>query len=106
MEFLPYIRRPFTVKAVQITEDNFEEIAAKVGIIEENDQGRFITVDRRVVPNAPRVYLGWYLTDFDGSYRAYSKKVFKKLFVDFEESVTFTFPKKEKSKKEAEVSTD
>lgn len=106
MEFSPFIRRPFVVKAVQITEENFEEIAAKTGTIEENEQGRYITVDRRVVPNAPRVYLGWFLTDFDGSYRAYSKKVFKKLFVAYEQTMTFDFAKKKDPKKEAETPVD
>lgn len=82
MEFTKYIRRPFTVEAVIITEENMEEVAKLVGDIRTEDDTTFIRLDRRIVPNINRAYAGWYLTKLGDNYRCYSPKVFLEQFAE------------------------
>jgi hypothetical protein len=81
MEFTKYVRRPFTVEAVIITEENMEEIAKLVGDIRTEEGTTFIRLDRRIVPNINRAFAGWYLTKLGDNYRCYSPKVFLEQFV-------------------------
>jgi hypothetical protein len=81
MEFEAYVRKPFVVEAIEVTEDNIAEIAKYVGELRERDDGTpFIYVDRRLVPNIFRVYPGYYMTRMGDHIRCYSPKVFKDQF--------------------------
>lgn len=81
MEFNDYVRKPFLVEAVEVTEDNIAEIAKYVGELREKDDGTpFIFVDRRLVPNIFRVYPGFYMTRMGDHIRCYSRKVFAEQF--------------------------
>ena len=82
MEFNEYVRKPFLVEAVEITEENIGEVAKYVGELREKDDGTpFIYVDRRLVPNIFRVYPGFYMTRMGDHIRCYSRKVFNEQFV-------------------------
>lgn len=94
MEFNEFVRKPFIVEAVEITEENIVQVAKFVGDIEENEDGtKFIRVDRRLVPNITRVYPGFYMTRMGDYIRCYSRRVFFEQFTpltgDIQKWVTF-----------------
>jgi len=77
-----YVRKPFLVDAVEITDKNISELASLVGTLQNKDDGTiYIQVDRRLVPNVFRVYPGFWMTKMDGNIRCYSKQIFDKLFI-------------------------
>lgn len=77
-EFHKYARRPFFVKAVQITPDNIHELAKMVGAVQHKADGTpYILVDSTKVPNMERVWCGSWLTELDGNIRCYTDRVFK-----------------------------
>jgi hypothetical protein len=81
MEFIEFVRKPFVVEALEITEENIAEVAKYVGDVEENDDGtRFIRVDRSLVPNVTRVYPGYFMTRMGDYVRCYSRRVFFEQF--------------------------
>lgn len=81
MELTEYVRKPFVVEAVEITEENISEIAGYVGELKQKEDGTsFISVDRRLVPNIFRVYPGFYMTRMGDHIRCYSRKVFNEQF--------------------------
>jgi hypothetical protein len=81
MDFQPYVRKPFVVEAVEVTEENIGEIATYVGELRSKDDGTpFIFVDRRLVPNIFRVYPGFFMTRMGDHIRCYSRKVFFEQF--------------------------
>lgn len=84
MEFNTYIRKPFIVEAVEITDENIEEVAALIGKIKINEETEvaFIALDRRVIPNVGRAYVGWWLTKLGDNYRCYAPKVFTEQFIE------------------------
>lgn len=83
MEFNSFVRKPFTVEAVEITEDNIAEIAELVGVLRKKDDGTpYIRVDRRLVPNIYQVYPGFWMTKMGDNIRCYSKKIFKEQFLE------------------------
>jgi hypothetical protein len=90
MDFGQFVRRPFTVDAVEITEENFEEVASLVGKIMTKDNLTFISLDRRIVPNVNRAFVGWWMTRLGDNYRCYSPKVFKEQFISYQESLAFS----------------
>lgn len=84
MEFNTFVRKPFAVEAVEITEDNMAEVAAMIGTIRHKENGSpYIAVNRRLVPNLFRVYPGFWVTKMgEGeNVRCYSKRVFEQQFV-------------------------
>lgn len=89
-----YVRTPFQVKAIRITEENIEEIAKLVGEVEIEEGKKFIAINRKIVPTIGRAYIGWYLTKSGDSLRCYSPKVFKQQFMSIQGSntVTWAFP--------------
>lgn len=81
MEFKSYVRKPFLVEAVEVTEENIAEIANYVGDLETKEDGTpYIKVDRRLVPNIYRVYPGFFMTQMGDRVRCYSRKVFFEQF--------------------------
>lgn len=81
MEFKTFVRKPFSVEAVEVTADNIAEVAKYVGDLREEDDGtQYILVDRRLVPNIARVYAGFYMTKMGKNVRCYSRKIFTDQF--------------------------
>ena len=83
MEFNTYTRRPFVVEAMEITDENIEEVAKMIGIngeVREKDDIKFIAVDKRIVPNIHRATAGWWLTRMGDNLRCYSPKIFNEQF--------------------------
>lgn len=93
MEFNRYIRKPFIVQAVEITDENIAEIAELVGLdgVHTRDGQKYIPLDRRVVPNVSRAFVGCFLTKMEDNYRCYFPKVFHQQFGEFDDVKTFTF---------------
>ncbi len=92
MEFTTYIRRPFTVEAVEITEENIEEVAEFIGTVKEDKGKKYIQLNRRLVPNVTRASVGWWLTILGDNYRCYAPKFFEAQFITKEtDLVSFDF---------------
>lgn len=83
MEFKPYTRKPFKIQAIEITNDNLSEIADVIGEVKENQETgtRYIAINKRVIPNLNRAYVGWYLTLLNDNFRCYSPEAFQDQFV-------------------------
>lgn len=107
MDFKRFIRTPFQVQAVQITEENIEEIAQHIGLdktVQTRDKGlksetRYIVLDKRIVPIVSKAYVGWWVTQMDENIRCYAPEIFAAQFVPMpheenklETNVTFAFP--------------
>jgi hypothetical protein len=83
-----FVRKPFTVEAIEITTDNIEEIAKHVGDLRQKDDGTpFILVDRRLVPNVYKVYPGFWMTKMGENVRCYSRKIFSEQFIKNNNSI-------------------
>lgn len=84
LEFTEYVRKPFTVKVVEITAENMEEIndEFKLGELQKKDDGTpFIAIKKGKNANTFRVYPGYFLTKMsDKNVRAYSRKIFFQQF--------------------------
>lgn len=88
IEYNQYVRKPFVVEAVEITEENIEEVAEFVGEVRTKEDGsKFIFVDRRLVPNVFRVYPGHFMTRMGDNIRCYSKRVFNEQFVHMQPEI-------------------
>lgn len=82
MELAEFVRKPFTVEAVEVTVDNIEEIAELVGTLRHKDNGTpYIQVNRRLVPNIVRVFPGFWMTKLGENIRCYSKHAFEEQFI-------------------------
>lgn len=82
MEFSTYVRKPFTVEAVEVTVDNIAELAEFIGTLRAKDNGTpYIQVDRRLVPNVFRVFPGFWMTKMNDNIRCYSSRVFLEQFI-------------------------
>lgn len=91
LKFDNFVRKPFAVKATRITEENIEEVAKLIGEVRVKDGQKFISINRRIVPNVGRAFMGWYVTILDDNLRCYSPKIFKEQFIDAPDSGTITF---------------
>jgi len=88
METTKFVRKPFIVEAIQITEDNMEQLAEKIGTINTKPDGtRYIQVDRKLVPSIFRVYPGFWMTTIGKNIRCYAPHIFEEQFVKADESV-------------------
>ncbi len=88
MDFTTFVRKPFTVEAVEVTEDNIGEFAELIGALREKENGTpYIQVDRRLVPNVFRVYPGFWVTKMGDNIRCYSKRIFKEQFTESTEDI-------------------
>jgi hypothetical protein len=75
-----FTRKPFVVEAIQITEENIAELAPLVGELQSKDDELFIRLDKRIVPNIHRAYVGWWITRMEDNLRCYSAKIFEDQF--------------------------
>lgn len=88
MDYATFVRKPFNIEAVEVTEENIEEVAKIIGTLGHEDNGTpYIQVNWRVVPNISRVYVGFWMTKMGSQIRCYSPKVFKDQFVPASESI-------------------
>lgn len=88
LEFTTFVRKPFTIEAVEITEENIAEIAPMVGdLCTKEDGSRFIKVDHNRVPNVPMVFVGYWMTKMGNNVRCYSRKSFALQFVEQTEDI-------------------
>lgn len=78
-----YVRRPFMVSATKVTEDNIAQIAVTLGKLGSDEHGQCIILDRRVVPNIKRAYIGWYITEVNDSYRCWAPEYFEQAFIPY-----------------------
>lgn len=90
-DFETFIRTPFVVKATKITEANIEDVAQMLGEVRTKGDEKYIALDRRVVPNVSRAFVGWWVTVLNGNIRCYAPKVFKEQFEAPPDSGIFTF---------------
>lgn len=82
MQFTTFVRKPFVVQAIEVTNDNISEIAKYVGDLREKEDGTpYILVDPRLVPNIERVYPGFFMTKMGENVRCYSRRIFKDQFM-------------------------
>lgn len=82
MEFTTFVRKPFSVEAVEITEANIEEVAELIGVLSHKDNGvPYIEADRRSVQQE-KVYLGFWMTRKGSDIRCYSPRVFREQFTE------------------------
>jgi hypothetical protein len=97
MQFTEFVRRPFVVEAIEVTEENIAEVAEYVKTVLANYVGElrskedgtpFISVDRHLVPNIFKVYPGFFLTRMGDHIRCYSRKVFMEQFVENGPNIT------------------
>jgi hypothetical protein len=79
-EFTIFNRKPFSVEAVQITEENIDTLGPLVGEVKEKDGEKYIALDRRIVPNVRRAFAGWWITRMNDNLRCYSPKIFEEQF--------------------------
>lgn len=83
MDYKDFVRKPFIVKAVEVTPENIAEVAKLVGELRQKDDGTpFIYVDRRLVPNVYRVYPGFFMTKMGDHIRCYTPRIFKEQFTE------------------------
>lgn len=90
LEFSSFVRKPFTVDAVRITEANIAEIAEFVGevrYLDEDQKKPYIHVNRRLVPNVLKVYPGFWMTRMGDNIRCYANKVFHEQFIEVESNI-------------------
>lgn len=81
LEFAEFVRKPFVVEAIEITEENIEDVAEFIGTLRKKDDGTpYIQVDRRLIPNVFRVFPGFWMTRMGGNIRCYSKRIFTDQF--------------------------
>ncbi len=82
MHFDTFVRKPFVVEAVQVTEDNINSIAKSVGVIKKNSDGSpFILPNRKLFPNNSEISLGYWMTRMGKQLRFYSPSVFNNQFI-------------------------
>lgn len=95
LTFTQFVRKPFTVDAVRITEANIHEVAEFVGEVRYLDQGKkrkpYIHVNRRLVPNVLRVFPGFWMTQMGDNIRCYANKVFLEQFVESNPEIAEAF---------------
>ena len=82
MDFIPHHRKTFHVEAAEITEENLDQRAELIGdvVIDDYDGKRYIRVNKRLVPNIHRAYVGWWITRMGDNLRCYSPKIFSEQF--------------------------
>lgn len=94
MIFNTYTRKPFVVEAVEITDENIEDVAKMIGVdgeVRDKDGAKYIVVDKRIVPNIHRASAGWWLTRMGDNLRCYSPKIFTEQFELASEAIAYEF---------------
>jgi hypothetical protein len=90
LDYQTFVRTPFKIEAVEVTEENITQIAEMLGskIYEDNRTGNtFIGVDNEQMPGIYRIYAGFWVTRMGHRFRAYSQQRFLKEFVKLTDGV-------------------
>lgn len=89
MQINTYVRKPFTVEGVQVTDENFEEVADWCGgdirtITTMNDTTRYIKVRvrRPVNDRQTKAHVGDWVLLSENNFKIYSDNAFHKTFDD------------------------
>jgi len=82
LEYTEFVRKPFLVEAIEITEENLEEVAKDIGAVKNGPEGRYIAVNRRLVQNVLKVYPGYWMTKMGDFVRVYNPKAFHNQFIE------------------------
>lgn len=81
MEFTTFVRKPFVVEAIEVTDENIEQLAELIGELRHKENGApYISVNRRHIVQ-DRVYTGFWITKMGGNIRCYSSRIFTNEFV-------------------------
>lgn len=88
-----FVRKPFVVTAVEITESNIADLATSLGELKTDDStGRqFIQLNRKIVPMVDKAYVGWFVTGFGEKYRCFNPKSFHAQFIDYASPMAWAF---------------
>ena len=91
LEFKDYVRKPFTVVAIEITDENIKQVARelKIGTVKhkEEDGTPYILVDKKKIPNVNRVFPGYFVTKMGNNVRCYNPTVFPQQFTEMTEEI-------------------
>jgi len=72
------------IEAVQITDENMDALCELIGYeVRPKGNTRFIAVDKRIVPNGYRAYVGWWVTKMGDNLRCYPNRVFNDQFIPY-----------------------
>ena len=83
MEFTAFVRKPFVIEAIELTEENLAEFAPLIGTLRTKEDGTpYIQVNWKLVPNIYRVYPGFWMTRRGDNIHCYSPKVFARQFTN------------------------
>jgi hypothetical protein len=86
--FKQFVRRPFVVEAIQITEENIHELSEFIGELVQNEgQDPYIQVDRAKVRNRSKVRIGHWMTRKDGVIHCYGPDPFMRQFAGTSEQI-------------------
>lgn len=91
LNFKSFVRVPFSVEATEITEENIEDIARYVGEVRTKDGEKYIALDRRIIPNVGKAFVGWWFTRLGENLRCYSPKIFNEQFAPMPDGQVVTF---------------
>ena len=84
LHYETFVRTPFKIEAVEVTEENIHQIAEMLGskIFTDTRTGStFIGVDNDQMPGIYRIYAGFWVTKMGHRFRAYSQQRFLKEFI-------------------------
>lgn len=88
MKMTEFVRKPFVIEAIQITNENIEEVAKEIGFLSKTDNGeKFIIVDRNTVPVVRHVYVGYWMTRYGHRIRCYTPRSFLNQFIELTDQV-------------------
>ena len=86
MEFTNYVRKPFSVQAIEVTDENIRDVARglNIGVVKhDEDSGEpYILVDKKKIPNVNRVHPGYFVTKMGNNIRCYNPTVFPQQFTE------------------------
>lgn len=86
LEFTNYVRKPFSVQAIEVTEENIRDVARGLNIgtvkYDEETGEPYILVDKKKIPNVNRVHAGFFVTKMGNNIRCYNPQVFPQQFTE------------------------
>jgi hypothetical protein len=86
LEFTNYVRKPFSVQAIEVTEENIRDVARglNIGVVkhDEDTGAPYILVDKKKIPNVNRVHAGYFVTKMGNNVRCYNPQVFPQQFTE------------------------
>ena len=90
LDYQTFVRTPFKIEAVEVTDENLSHIAEMLGskvFTDTRTGNNFIGVDNEQMPGTYRIYAGFWVTKMGHRFRAYSQQRFLKEFVRLTDGV-------------------